>query len=118
MALTDQEIIALELPQLATPFTKNGVTFTTPTAFIAAMYSYCGNSLYKTLWTIFEMLASEDMNSSLRLGEFEFTKRTGQTFDERRYYWQRQYRGSVLFGQQGVAPTIGYNYWPSYPAVR
>ncbi len=108
-AFTNLEMLALEAPELAgASLTKNGVTFALPVYFQKLLDTNNG-ILELSLAMLFEQLTSEDRNESLRLGELAFKRRTGMSFDDRRYYWERKYRGKVLFGQQGVQPTIGSN---------
>lgn len=116
-ALTAIQIMSLEAPELnGASFTKNGSAFLVPQLF-QQLLDGNNNSVELALAQLFEMLTSEDRNESLRLGEFEFTRRTGMSFDERRYYWERKYRGTLM-GNRGIVPTIGYSYWVNGPAVR
>jgi len=118
-ALTALQQMALEAPELAgASLVKNGVTITLSDYF-QALLDTNGNVLELALAMLYEQLTSEDRNESLRLGEFAFKRRTGMSFDDRRYYWERKYRGKVLMGQDGAKPVIGYlPAWPTYPMVR
>ena len=118
-ALTALQQMALEAPELAgASLVKNGVTF--PLAdYFQALLDTNGGVLELAMAMLYEQLTSEDRNDSLRLGEFAFKRRTGMSFDDRRYYWERKYRGKVLMGQDGAKPVIGYlPVIPAYPVVR
>jgi hypothetical protein len=116
-SLTAMQMLAFEAPELSgASITKNGVTFTL-TQFFQGLLDTNNQSTELALAQLFRMLSLEDRNSSLTLGEFSFSRRTGMTYDERRQYWEMKHR-ATLFGQTDVAPTIGIGGIPSYPLVR
>ncbi len=108
-AFTNLQMLALEAPELSgASLTKNGLTISL-TDYFQSLLDTNNDILELALAMLFEQLTSEDRNESLRLGELAFKRRTGMSFDDRRYYWERKYRGKVLFAQQGVKPVIGSN---------
>lgn len=118
--LTTAQQMALESPELAgSTLTKNGVSLSL-TDFFQDILDTNGGIFELAMAQIFRICALEDRNQRLRLGEFEFQRRTGMTFDDRRYYWEQKYRSKVLIADTTVAPTIGIGLptFPLPPAVR
>lgn len=118
-ALTALQQMALEAPELASgTLSKNGYT-TSISDFFQNILDTNGGTFELAMAQIFRICALEDRNVRLRLGEFEFERRTGMTFDDRRFYWEQVYR-TKLFGQAAVAPTmgVGLSWIPAGPAIR
>lgn len=112
-ALTDLQFVALNAPALSTVPTKNGVTFPDLPAFFQTMLDSSGGNPFLALSMIFQMLYTSDLNGSLQLDQFAYTKRTNMTFDQAREYWDARYRES-MFSQDAIAPKIQYGYWGPY----
>lgn len=115
-AFTAIELMAMDAPELASgTVTKNGLTFTIP-IFLQKWLDTANGDVNLALSLLYEALTSMEFGREIRLGDFSTSRMTSMQwssfFDERRYFYDRKYRGAVM-QQQGVAPTLGAG-WYSY----